>query len=41
MQFLSVFPDTKNTAGFQYNNADVSRTEGRCHMTYTFWIFFK
>ena len=41
MQFLSVFLDTTNIADFRCNNADVSRTQWVCHMTYVFYDFFK
>ena len=39
MQFLPVFPDVRNIADLQYNNADISRTQGVCHMTLIFLEF--
>ena len=39
MQFLLVFPDARNIAELQCNNADISRTQGVCHMTLIFLGF--
>ena len=34
MQFISVFFDITKVANFQWINADVSRTQGVCHVIY-------
>ena len=36
MQFISLFLDITKVADFWWNNADVSRTQGVCHMIYIF-----
>ena len=40
MQFLSVFPDITKIVNFRRRNAGVSRTEGVCHVIYTFFGSF-
>ena len=37
MQSISVFLDTKKFADFQCKNADVSRTQGVCHVIHIFF----
>ena len=37
MQSVSVFLDISKCAGFRWKNADVSRTEGVCHVIYIFF----
>ena len=32
MQSISVFPDIEKLADFRWKNADISRTEGLCHV---------
>ena len=41
MQSLSAFFDIAKVADFHWKNADVSRTQGVCHVIYVFWIFFR
>ena len=42
MQSASVLLDIAKFADFQYENADVSRTQGLLHMiNIFFWIFFR
>ena len=36
MQFLSAFPATTKIAYFWWKKADVSRTQGVCHVIYIF-----
>ena len=40
MQSIYVSLDTAKLADFQIKNADVSRTQGVCHVIHIFWIFF-
>ena len=37
MQFISVFLDIAKFADFRWKNADVSRTQGVCHVIYIFF----
>ena len=37
MQSISVFPDILNVGNFRWKNADVSRTQGMCHVIYVFF----
>ena len=37
MQSIPVFPDVTKIADFQWKNADVSRTQGVCHVTFVFF----
>ena len=37
MQSISVSHDIEKFADFQWKNADVSRTQGMCHMIHTFF----
>ena len=37
MQSIPVFVDIAKFANFQWKNADVSRTQGVCHMIYVFF----
>ena len=37
MKSLSVFLDITKVADFQWENADVSRTQGVCHVIYIFF----
>ena len=37
----TVFLDITKVADFQWKNADVSRTQGVCHVIYIFWFFFR
>ena len=37
MQSISVFLDIAKFADFRWKNADVSRTQGVCHMIYIFF----
>ena len=37
MQSLSVFLNIRKVVSFQLKNADVSRTQGVCHVIYTFF----
>ena len=37
MQSISVFPDIRKFADFRRKNANVSRTQGVCHMIYRFF----
>ena len=40
MQSLFVFSDIAKVADFHRKNADVSRTQGVCHMIHTFFGSF-
>ena len=41
MQSISVFLDITEFADLHWENADVSRTQGACHVIHIFfWIFF-
>ena len=37
MQSVAVFPDILKIADFRWKNADVSRTQGVCHVIYVFF----
>ena len=37
MQSISIFLDITKSADFRWQNADVSRTQGVCHMVYIFF----
>ena len=37
MQSIFVFPDILKIADFRRKNADVSRTQGVCHVIYVFY----
>ena len=37
MESISVFLDIAKFADFRLKNADVSRTQGMCHVIYTFF----
>ena len=37
MQSVGVFPGILKIADFRWKNADVSRTQGVCHMVYVFF----
>ena len=37
MQYIYVFLDITKIADFQWKNADVSRTQGVCHVIYIFF----
>ena len=37
MESIPVFLDITKVAGFRWKNADVSRTQGVCHVIYTFF----
>ena len=37
MQSNPVFPDILKIADFRWKNADVSKTQGTCHMIYVFF----
>ena len=39
MQSISVFLDITKFADFQGKNADLSRSQGMCHMIYIFFGF--
>ena len=39
MQSISVFPEITKIAHYRWKNADVSRTQGVCHMIYVFFGF--
>ena len=37
MQSIPVFPDILKIADFRWKNADVSKTQGACHVIYVFF----
>ena len=42
MQSISVVLDIAKVADFRWKNADVSRTDGVCHVIFMFfWIIFR
>ena len=39
MESIPVFPDILKTADFRWKNADVSRTQGVCHVIYVLYMY--